>query len=108
MQNSRNASWGREMTPREVSLDDLSLQLYLRVDAASGNRAFKVTLEIGQIDLVVEVIELDLANAVRAAADRCAERLRGRGYAVTAEHVLGALETTVEQPYSRSSAPQPN
>ena len=73
-----------------------SLQLCLRLAAAPGNGAYKVTIELFEIDLVVESIDLDLKGAVRAAADRCAEQLRERGYAVTATDVIGALEEALE------------
>jgi hypothetical protein len=73
-----------------------SLQLCLRLAAAPGNGAYKVTIELFEIDLVVESIDLDLRGAVRAAADRCAEQLRERGYAVTAADVIGALEDALE------------
>ena len=69
-----------------------SLQLCLRLASAPGNGAYKVTIELFEIDLVVESIDLDLRGAVRAAADRCAEQLRERGYAVTAADVIGARE----------------
>src|SRR4051794_27224303 len=73
-----------------------SLQLCLRLAAAPGNGAYKVTIELFEIDLVVESIDLDLKGAVRSAADRCAEQLRERGYAVTATDVIGALEEALE------------
>ncbi len=73
-----------------------SLQLCLRLAAAPGNGAYKVTIELTEIDLVVESIDVDLRGAVRGAADRCAEQLRDRGYAVTAADVIGALEEALE------------
>jgi len=73
-----------------------SLQLCLRLAAAPGNGAYKVTIELCEIDLVVEAIDLDLRGALRAAADRCAEQLRDRGYAVTVADVIGALEDALE------------
>ena len=73
-----------------------SLQLCLRLAAAPGNGAYKVTIELFEIDLVVESIDLDLRGAVRAAADRCAEQLRERGYSVTSADVIGALEDALE------------
>jgi hypothetical protein len=73
-----------------------SLQLCLRLAAAPGNGAYKVTIELFEIDLVVESVDLDLRGAVRTAADRCAEQLRERGYAVTAVDVIGALEEALE------------
>jgi hypothetical protein len=73
-----------------------SLQLCLRLAAAPGNGAYKVTIELFEIDLVVESVDLDLRGAVRSAADRCAEQLRERGYAVTSADVIGALEDALE------------
>lgn len=73
-----------------------SLQLCLRLAAAPGNGAYKVTIELFEIDLVVESIDLDLRGAVRGAADRCAEQLRERGYAVTSADVIDALEEALE------------
>jgi hypothetical protein len=73
-----------------------SLQLCLRLAAAPGNGAYKVTIELFEIDLVVESIDLDLRGAVRGAADRCAEQLRERGYAVTTADVIGALEEALQ------------
>ena len=73
-----------------------SLQLCLRLAAAPGNGAYKVTIELFEIDLVVESIDLDLRGAVRGAADRCAEQLRERGYAVTSADVIDALEDALE------------
>jgi hypothetical protein len=73
-----------------------SLQLCLRLAAAPGNGAYKVTIELFEIDLVVESVDLDLRGAVRGAADRCAEQLRERGYAVTSADVIGALEEALE------------
>ena len=73
-----------------------SLQLCLRLAAAPGNGAYKVTIELFEIDLVVESIDLDLRGAVHGAADQCAEQLRDRGYAITAADVIGALEDALE------------
>jgi hypothetical protein len=73
-----------------------SLQLCLRLAAAPGNGAYKVTIELFEIDLVVESIGLDLRGAVRGAADQCAEQLRDRGYAITSADVIGALEEALE------------
>jgi hypothetical protein len=83
-----------------------SLQLCLRLAAAPGNGAYKVTIELFEIDLVVESIDLDLRGAVRSAADRCAAQLRERGYAVTAADVIGALEEALETSEALP-APQP-
>ncbi|MGH7271018.1 MAG: hypothetical protein ACREJ3_11360, partial [Polyangiaceae bacterium] len=57
---------------------------------------YKVTIELFEIDLVVETIDFDLRGAVRAAADRCAEQLRERGYAVTSADVIGALDAALD------------
>jgi uncharacterized membrane protein (DUF2068 family) len=73
-----------------------SLQLCLKLAAAPGNGAYTVTIELFEIDLVVETVDLDLRGAVRAAADRCAEQLRERGYAVTSADVIGALEEALQ------------
>ena len=67
-----------------------SLQLCLKLAAAPGNAAYKVTIELFEIDLVVESVDLHLRGAVRAAADRCAQRLRERGYEVTSADVKSA------------------
>jgi hypothetical protein len=80
-----------------------SLQLCLRLAAAPGDGAYKVTIELLEIDLIVESIDLDLRGAVRGAAARCAEQLRQRGYAVTPADVIDALEEALE-----SSGPFPN
>jgi hypothetical protein len=84
------------MTTPTTSNAHESLQLCLKLAAAPGNGAYKVTIELFEIDLVVESIDLDLRGAVRAAADRCAEQLRARGYVVTAADVIGALEDALE------------
>ncbi len=76
--------------------DTESLQLSLRLAAAPGNGAYKVTIELAEIGLVVEAIDFDLRSAVRAAADRCADQLRDRGYVVTSAEVFGALEDALE------------
>jgi hypothetical protein len=86
----------RAMTTPTTSNAHESLQLCLKLAAAPGNGAYKVTIELFEIDLVVESIDLYLRGAVRAAADRCAEQLRARGYVVTAADVIGALEDALE------------
>jgi hypothetical protein len=73
-----------------------SLQLCLRLAAAPGDGAYKVTIELSEIDLIVESIDLDLRGAVRGAATRCAEQLCERGYAVTSADVMTALEEALE------------
>jgi hypothetical protein len=72
--------------------EQLALELDLRVEKAPGNGAFRATIELSVIELVVVVIEDDLVGAVRAAAQQCSERLCERGYPVTVAQVLGALE----------------
>ncbi len=84
------------MMPTMETVEHLDLQLDLRVDAAPGGGAFKATIALQQIDLSVEAIAVDLGEAMRSAADRCAERLGELGYAVTSADVLGALEETLE------------
>ncbi len=76
--------------------DPQSLQLCLRLAAAPGNGAYKVTIELAEIDLVVEAIDLDLRGAIRTAATRCAKQLGELGYAVTPSEVIGALEDALE------------
>jgi hypothetical protein len=75
-----------------MDMDIESLQLCLRLAAAPDHAAFKVTLELGEIDLVVEAIDLDLRSAIRGAARRCASDLRERGYVVTSLEIERALD----------------
>jgi len=89
-----------------VASESESLQLCLRLAAAPGNNAYKVTIELTDIDLVVEAIDLDLVGAVQAAADRCAEQLRDRGYAVTSADVVCALEQAIESSEVSHKAPE--
>ena len=84
------------MMPTMETVDHLALQLDLRVDAAPGGGAFKATIALQEIDLNVEAVAVDLGEAMRSAAQRCAERLGELGYAVTCADVLGALEETLE------------
>lgn len=72
-----------------------SLQLTLRLAAAPDNAAYKVTLGLSEIDLVIEVIDLDLPGAIRSAAEQCAIRLRERGYVVTGADVAAALDEAI-------------
>jgi hypothetical protein len=74
-----------------------SLQLCLRLAAAPNHEAYKVTLELGEIDLVVEAIDRDLRGAIHGAAHRCASRLRQRGYVVTSAEIVRALEEAIAQ-----------
>ncbi|HZU85296.1 MAG TPA: hypothetical protein VE987_20335 [Polyangiaceae bacterium] len=80
------------MTADRVSLDHVSLPTYLQIDAAPNGSGFRVTIRVVQLQLVVEAIEQDVGDAIHAAADLCAERLREQGYPVTAADVLGSLE----------------
>lgn len=72
-----------------------SLQMTLRLAAAPDNEAYKVTLGLKEIDLVIEVIDLDLPGAIQSAAAECAIRLRERGYAVTFADVASALDAAL-------------
>jgi hypothetical protein len=74
-----------------------SLQLCLRLAAAPDNGAYKVTLELAEIDLVVEAIDRDLRGAIHGAARRCASGLRQRGYSVTSAEIVRALEEAIAQ-----------
>jgi hypothetical protein len=73
-------------------MDLESLQLCLRLAAAPDHGAYKVTLELSEIDLVVEAVDLDLRSAIQGAARRCASRLRQRGYSVTSLEIVRALD----------------
>ena len=84
------------MMPAMETVDHLALQLDLRVDAAPGGGAFKATIALQDVDLSVEAVAVDVGEAMRSAAERCAERLGELGYAVTTADVLGALEETLE------------
>jgi hypothetical protein len=74
-----------------------SLQLCLRLAAAPDHGAYKVTLELNEIDLVVEAVDLDLRGAIHRAARQCATRLRQRGYSVTSADIVRALEEAIAQ-----------
>jgi hypothetical protein len=73
-----------------------SLQLKLRLSSEPESGAYRVTIELSEVGVEVEVHDADLRRAVRTAADRCAEGLRDRGFAVTAPEVLAALENALE------------
>jgi hypothetical protein len=83
------------MDPTNRATDLESLQLCLRLAAAPDHGAYKVTLELSEIELVVEAIDLDLRGAIHRAARQCASRLRQRGYAVTAVDIVRALEEAI-------------
>jgi hypothetical protein len=76
--------------------DAQSLQLRLRLAADPDTGAYAVTIEFSEIDVAVEVLDIDLRRAIRTAADRCAQRLRDQGYAVTPGDVIHALEGALE------------
>jgi hypothetical protein len=77
--------------------DAQSLQVKLRLAAEPDTGAFAVTIEFCEVDVVVEVLDCDLRRAIRTAADRCAERLRDRGYAVTPGDVIRALDEALKR-----------
>jgi hypothetical protein len=74
--------------------ESFHLKLRLASDPMTGG--YEVSIELAEIDVLVEVVDSDLRRAVRAAADRCAERLREHGYAVTTAEVIGALEDALQ------------
>lgn len=72
--------------------DDLVLEIDLCVQASPSDSAYRARIELSAIDMVVEVCDNDLGDAVLTAVRQCSERLRERGYAVTAANVLAALD----------------
>jgi hypothetical protein len=83
---------------RNDAHDHVDLQIGLQLDAAPDNSEFRVTIELGDVDIAVQVIEADLGDALRGAAERCADQLRERGYDISAAAVLGALEDSYDLP----------
>ena len=81
------------MSAHTASLDHVAVRTYLRIDAAPGDDAFKVTIHVPELELRVEAVERDVGEAIHAAADDCAERLRDQGFSVSVADVLGSLET---------------
>ncbi len=79
-----------------LTSDHLAFGVDLRVDVALDTGAFKATIAMAEIDVHVEAIDANVTDAVRIAAEKCAERLGELGYDVTPADVLGALETGVE------------
>jgi hypothetical protein len=79
-------------------MDHESLQLCLRLAAAPDHGAYKVTLELSEIDLVVEAVDANLRSAIEGAAARCAARLRKRGYSVTMFEIVRALDEAMARP----------
>lgn len=72
----------------------LKLKLRLASDPDTGE--YRVTIELSEVCLTVEVRDADLRRAVATAAERCAERLREQGFTATAAEVLAALEDALE------------
>jgi hypothetical protein len=81
------------VTAERTSFDPIAIRTYLRIDAAPDDSAYRVTIHVSELDVVVETIERDVGAAIQAAADRCAKRLRERGCPVTAREVLDSLKT---------------
>lgn len=89
---------------RGVSLDHLAIPIYVRVDAAPDDSTFRVTIQVPQVELVVEAIEHDVADAIHAAASLCAGELHERGYSVTPAEILAALESIDDAASARTNA----
>jgi uncharacterized protein (UPF0147 family) len=82
---------------RLSAIDDAqSFHLKLRLASDPTTGAYEVSIELAEVDVLVEVVDVDLRRAVRRAADRCAERLRESGFAVTTTEVIGALEEALQ------------
>jgi hypothetical protein len=82
------------LLPDASDTQSFHLKLRLASDAASGG--YQVSIELSEVDVLVEVLDMDLRRAVRLAAERCAARLREHGFAVTTGEVIGALEDAIE------------
>lgn len=95
------------IAPDRDTSDAQSLQLKLRLAAEPESGAYEVSIELSEVDVLVEVLDVDLRRAIRTAADRCAEQLRARGYSVTAGEVIGALEEALENSELVHKAAQP-
>jgi hypothetical protein len=76
--------------------DAESLELKLRLSAEPTSGAYQVSIELSEVNVVVDVLDVDLRRAIRTAAERCAAQLRDQGYAVTTGEVIGALEEALE------------
>jgi hypothetical protein len=81
------------MNAESASLDHVSIRTYLRIDAAAGDDAYRVTIQVSDLGIVVEAVDRQVGAAIQTAAQRCAEELGDRGYLVTAGEVLDSLET---------------
>jgi hypothetical protein len=76
--------------------DAQTLKLKLRLAAEPERQGYSVTIELVEVAVTVETRDKDLRRAVRAAADSCAERLREKGFTVTAAEVLTAIDDALE------------
>jgi hypothetical protein len=87
--------------------DAQSLQLKLRLAADPATGAYQVSIELSEVNVVVDVLDVDLRRAIRSAAEQCARRLRDQGFAVSTVEVIGALEEALENSelVQRASAP---
>ena len=80
----------------DATEDSQALQLKLRLASDPTTGAYEVSIELTEVDVSVEVLDIDLRRAIRTAAERCADRLRDKGYAVTPTEVIGALEDALD------------
>lgn len=80
--------------PDTSEAQSFHLKLRLASDPTTGG--YEVSIELAEVDVLVEVLDLDLRRAVRTAAERCAARLREHGFAVTTGEVIGALEEALQ------------
>jgi hypothetical protein len=76
--------------------DTQSLQLKLRLAADPATGAYQVSIELSEVNVLVEVLDVDLRRAIRSAAEQCAGHLREQGFAVSTVEVIGALEEALE------------
>ena len=86
--------------------DVRSLQLRLSFASDPRTGAYEVTIEFGEIDVIVEARDMDLRRAIRRVTDLCAERLCDEGYAVTPADVFVALEEALRRSGFVRSSPQ--
>ncbi len=93
---SRGPSAGSVASAGSEPGDALVLKIKLRLAAEPKTGAYRVTIELTEVCLTVEVEDEDLRRAVCAAANQCAECLRENGFTVTAPEVLSALEDALE------------
>ena len=88
--------------------DGQSLQLKLRLAGDPATGAYQVSIELADVNVVVDVLDVDLRRAIRTAAERCAAQLRERGYAVTTGEVIRALEEALENSELVKRSAHPN